>query len=52
MELVIPVCIVTAKHGLSLQENIKTPMRSRLSEAKVQNLPRLASATIQLLSRH
>ncbi|XP_076591239.1 uncharacterized protein C17orf113-like [Chaetodon auriga] len=46
--LVIPVSSVAAERGFSLQNNIKTAMRSRLSEAKVQNLMTIASAAIPL----
>uniref|UniRef100_A0A673CDH4 HAT C-terminal dimerisation domain-containing protein n=1 Tax=Sphaeramia orbicularis TaxID=375764 RepID=A0A673CDH4_9TELE len=46
--LVIPVSGVAADRGFSLQNQIKTAMRSRLSEAKVQNLMTIASAAISL----
>ena len=48
MALVIPVSSVAAERRLSLQSNIKTATRSRLSEAKVQNLMTIASAAIPL----
>ena len=41
--LVIPVSSVAAERGFSLQNDIKTAMRSRLSEEKVQNLMTLAA---------
>uniref|UniRef100_A0A667XDF6 HAT C-terminal dimerisation domain-containing protein n=1 Tax=Myripristis murdjan TaxID=586833 RepID=A0A667XDF6_9TELE len=46
--LVIPVSTVAAERGFSLQNNIKTATRSRLSETKVQNLMTIASAAIPL----
>ena len=46
--LVIPVSSVAAERGFSLQNNIKTAMRSRLSEAKTQRLMTIASAAISL----
>lgn len=48
LALVIPVSSVAAERGFSLQNNIKTAMRSRLSEAKVQNLMTIASAATSL----
>uniref|UniRef100_A0A673AIY5 HAT C-terminal dimerisation domain-containing protein n=1 Tax=Sphaeramia orbicularis TaxID=375764 RepID=A0A673AIY5_9TELE len=44
--LVIPVSSVAAERGFSLQNQIKTAMGSRLSEAKVQNLMTITSAAI------
>ena len=46
--LVIPVSSVTAERNFSLQNNIKTAVRNRLSEVKVQNLMTIASAAIPL----
>ena len=46
--LVIPVSSVATERGFSLQNNIKTAMRSRLSEEKVQNLMSIASASVPL----
>ena len=46
--LVIPVSSVAAESGFSLQNNIKTAIRSRLSEEKVQNLMTIASAAVPL----
>ncbi|KAL2086047.1 hypothetical protein ACEWY4_017106 [Coilia grayii] len=46
--LVIPVSSVAAERGFSLQNNIKTAMRSRLSEAKMQNLMTIASAAVSI----
>ncbi len=48
LALVIPVSSVAAERGFSLQNNIKTAMRSRLSEANVQNLMTIASAATSL----
>lgn len=48
MALVIPISSVAAERGFSLQNQIKTAMRSNLSEAKVQNLMTIASAAILL----
>uniref|UniRef100_A0A4W6FPJ6 HAT C-terminal dimerisation domain-containing protein n=1 Tax=Lates calcarifer TaxID=8187 RepID=A0A4W6FPJ6_LATCA len=46
--LVIPVSSVAAERGFSLQNNIKTAMRSRLCEEKVQNLMTISSAAVPL----
>ncbi|KAL1261177.1 hypothetical protein QQF64_034240 [Cirrhinus molitorella] len=46
--LVIPVSSVAAERGFSMQNNIKTVARSRLSEAKTQNLMTIASASVTL----
>lgn len=46
--LVIPVSSVAAERGFSLQNKIKTATRSRLSEAKTQNLMTIASAATPL----
>lgn len=48
LALVIPVSSVAAERGFGLQNNIKTAMRSRLSEAKVQNFMTIASAATSL----
>eukprot|EP00064_Thunnus_orientalis_P007345 superscaffoldBa00000808_g7365 len=46
--LVIPVSSVAAERGFSLQNKIKTAMRSRLPEAKTRNLMTIVSAAISL----
>lgn len=46
--LVILVSSVAAEHGFSLQNKIKIVTRSRLSEAKMQNLMTVASASVSL----
>ena len=46
--LVIPVSSVAAERGFSLQNNIKTATRSRLSEAKTQHLMTIASAAVSI----
>lgn len=43
--LVIPVSSVAAERGFSLQNKIKTALRSRLTESKTQNLMTIASAS-------
>lgn len=46
--LVIPVSSVATERGFSLQNKIKTVTRSRLSEAKMQNLMTIASTSVSL----